>query len=253
MNEEVDTENIIISKPKKSNGSYTSQISYNSKGEKLTVVMPNASLIKTKPLQQRNESMIYFKCKEAIDVICDINAYVIDNVKENSKTWFNTDMNIELIDDYFTNTLIYDKKYGDIIRLKIIGDEKLVDEFIGKTVDIEITFTQLRFYKQKFVIECVINNIKETCFLLEESQDDLEYLEDLKDQEDIPAPTFEDINNIINETLDLIEQSLKTLNNDKKSIQEKINIFEDKKTILRRTTDIHEIIKICHDLESLCD
>lgn len=248
MNEEVDTDKIIISKPKKNNSSYTCQISYNSKGEKFTIVMPNACLIKTKPLQQRNEAMIYLKCKDAIDIICDINAYVINNVKENSKAWFNTDMNIELIDDYFTNTLIYDKQYGDIIRLKIICDEKVVEEFIAKTVDIEITFVQLRFYKQKFVIECVINDIKETGFLLQESLGDQE-----EEEEDLPAPIFEDISDIVNESLDLIEKSLETLNKDKQIIQNQISAFEEKKTILKRTTDVHQIIKICHDLESLCE
>ena len=246
MGEEFDVDKIIILKPRKSNGSYICPILYSSKNEKLTYTMTNARLIKTKPLQQRDEAMIYFKCKDAVDFICDLNAFIIETVKDKSKTWFNNEMNVELIDDYFTNTLVYDKKYGDLIRLKYIGDERITEGYIEKKVDIEITFNHIRFYKQKFVIECTVDKINEVCLLEEDSESDDEI-------EDVPGPTGEDLDVIIVESLELIKQYLEDLYIQKQAVEDNIIVIEKKKDMLESASDINEVIRICNDLESLCE
>ena len=243
MEEELDTEYILVSKPRKSNGSYVCTISYKSKGDKLTLSLPNAFIIKTKPLQQRDEILLYFKSKNSINFICDLNAFIIETVKDNSRTWFNNEMNIELIDDYFTNTLFYDKKYGDIIRLKCIGDETKIEDYVGKRVNILIAFNQLRFYKQKFSIECTVESISDSCIFDDESDK----------EDDIPYPTGEDLDEIVGKSLELAEKYINLLHEEKQEMEDKISMIDEKKRALNSTFDVNEILRLCHDLESLCE
>ena len=251
---ELEVDKIIISKPRKSNGSYICPVAYNTKADKLMYGFKNATLVKCKPLQQRDETMVFLKCKHAIDFICDLNALVIETIKDKSRIWFNNEMNIELIDDYFTNTLVYDKKYGDMIRLKCIGAESMIESYLGKKVDVEITFEHIRFFKQKFVIECTIESMKGACpeeFGTWSINSDAE--EETDAVEDQPSPSCEDVRIIVDETVALAARYLDHLRGQHDELAAKIAAVEEKKEELLSTFDIHKIISICEDLESMCE
>lgn len=79
---DIDLQDIIISKPRKSNNSYVCHMYYDTKKNKFTWTLKNAWILSVKPLQQRNESFVYFKCKSANNFMYDLNTYVIDVVKE---------------------------------------------------------------------------------------------------------------------------------------------------------------------------
>ena len=121
-----------------------------------------------------------------MNFMADFNDHIIDTVKSNCFDWFNSNMNVELIDEYYVNPLKYDKEYGYLI--KINNGEHDIDEN-GKynmTIDVK----GLRFLKQKYNIEWCISNI--------DISDDIDFKLDDNDfsevsEEDIPAPIHDDI------------------------------------------------------------
>lgn len=244
-------DNIIISKPKKIDNTYICPIYYQTKKNKLLITFNNIILLSTKPLQQRNEFFIYIKNKSYNNFIYDLNTLIIDIVKNKSVLWFNNNMNIDLVDDYYTNTLIYDKKYGDVIRLKCIGNEQDINDYIMKKNNITIHINQIRFYKQKFILECEIlkcetinYNINDTLI----NEDDILLIED-----DIPLPNEDDIYKIKNEYLETINIFLNKIKISFSLLESKINNIEKLKFKLINTLDIDNIIKICNDLEKICE
>lgn len=160
-------------------------------------------------------------------------------------------MNVELIEDYYTNTLVYDKKHGDIIRLKSIGDDHTLQQHVMKKADVTVTFEQLRFYKQKFVVECVIEDVAELdqdtepTFIQESSEEEFE--------EDIPAPNEDDIKKIKEECLVETDNHLVELKTELHKLEYKIQNIEKLKNELCGTFHIDDVIRICNDLEIICE
>jgi hypothetical protein len=238
-----DVKDLIIAKPRKCESTYTCQIYDSEKPNKFVQDFRSAVVLSTKPLQNRNEFLLYLKCKKANDFICDLNAQILQVVKENSPVWFNNNMNTDLVDDYYTNTLIYDKKHGDIIKLKIVGDETAVAKFIMKKSDIAISFDNLRFYKQKFVLECSIDSIEFDSALfvndaLDESEDEKE-----EEEEEEPGPNGDDISEIKKESLGKAERCIEHL-------KSKIEEILDLQSQMKKLTHFGSIVKICQELDS---
>lgn len=237
----INVDDIIISKPKKSDNSLLCSIYYNSKKEKPTITMKNMFVIGTKPLSHRNEFFIYIKNHNYNNFIFDLNKYLINIIRDKSTSWFNSNLNADLIEDLYTNTIIYDKHYGDIIRLKCVGEqEHILEEIKNKHIDINITFNHIRFYKQKFVLECEINTfeISEDIFI--------NYYD-----EEQPSPTYEDIKQIKKEHFKIIDIVLDNLKENLHILEHKILITETLKSELFKTTDIENITKLCNELEKL--
>jgi len=231
--------NIIISKPKKIDNTYVCNIYYPVKKEYLELSFDNVLLLSVKPLKHRNEFTIDFKNKLYNNFICDLNDFIIQTVKEKSPVWFDNNMNTDLIADYYTNPLIYDKKHGDIIRFKCVGNEDYIKSIINKKINIKLQFNYIRFYRQKFLIECEILTIEENNkYLIADEDTESDY--------ENPEPTIDDINIIKTECLHNVTNYLTELKN-------KINMLETFQEKLLNTYDIGNIINICDELEKLCE
>lgn len=235
-----EVKDLIIAKPRKCESTYTCQIYQSTKPNKFLQNFRNAVILSTKPLQNRNEFLMYLKCRKANDFMCDLNAQILQVVKENSPIWFNNNMNTDLVEDYYTNTLIYDKQHGDIIKLKFVGDEDDVTKFIMKKVDLTISFDNLRFYKQKFVLECSVDTIAydEDLFVdaVDESGDEGE-------EEEEPGPNGDDISEIKREYLGKAERCIEHL-------KSKVEAIVDLQSQMKKLTHFGSIVKICQELDS---
>jgi hypothetical protein len=239
---------IIISKPRKIDNTYICPIYYNVKNENLQFTFTNVNIISVKPLKNRNEFFLDFKNKNYYNFLFDFNTFITNIVKEKTTRWFNNNMNIDLIDDYYTNPLLYDKNNGDIIRLKCIGKEKNIREQIGKKINIHIQFNQLKFYKQKFLLECEIINYQEAntnCDIIDEDTDN--------SSDETPEPTADDIDVIKNKYIKSTDNYLNNLKTMISSFELKINNIESIKINLLNTKNVQNIINICNDLEKLCE
>lgn len=248
----INIDDIIISKPKKSENSFVCSVYYKSKSEKPTFLLNNILVIDTKPLAHRNEFFLYIKNRLYNNFMFDLNKYLIDIIKDKSPLWFNNNLNSDLIDDLYTSTLIYDKVYGDIIRIKCIGDqEKIIDEFKNKNIDLNITLNHIRFYKQKFVLECEINSFEPSQHIFEDIDNHESVI--LNSEEDLPSPTYEDIKRIKQEKLEIIDQVSEELKDNLRILEQKILIIETLRSDLLKTMNIENIATICNDLEKLWD
>ena len=164
MSSEVNT--LHIERPKKSEANtFVCPI------KNFSIDLTGAQLVGTKA------PYVFLKHKAMHNYMYDLNNKIIQIVKENCGVWFNTNMNPELIEDYYTNTLIYDKNHGDLIKLKLVKD--LPAEVLNQTLSLQLTATNLRFFKQKFVLECDVTDfsVMQTCDIIDFSSDD-EYFEE---------------------------------------------------------------------------
>jgi hypothetical protein len=243
-------ENLIISKPHKSSGSMVCHMYYPTKKQKFTYTMENALIAYIKPLQQRDENFVYIKAKHANNFMCDFDDAVIEIVKKNSMDWFNTSMNADLIEDYYTTTLVYDKKHKDIIRLKCSGDDDKIKAFVNKNVNITISFDQLRFYKQKFVVECTVADIEEeVSFNFTDTEEDP--LVDDDDYDDPPRPNPDDIRAMKEEFSVTLSKYISELKAQRTTIEINLAAANDVLSELEEASDVDSIIAICDKIETL--
>jgi len=243
-------EKILISKPYRLENSYVCPIYYNHKKDKLHIIFNNLNIIAVKQLKSRNEFVIHCKNKNYNNFIYDYSSFIIDKVKEKSLEWFRNDNILEFIEDYYTNPLLYDKKHGDIIVFKCIGDDNIMLNNIGKTFDIKIEFTNLKFFKKKFLTECKIieiNDTKTKYNLIDDIEDDIISLEEL------PEPDLEDINNIKSEYINKAESYLGKLKDLQSEINSKIILLDNLMIKLLDTNNIGTINSICDEFEKILE
>ena len=120
---------LMIAKPKKSEGSFICAIK-----QPFIIDLSASQLVHIKDTND-SAQFVFLKNKKLYNYMYDLNNKIIDIVKDNCTSWFNTNMNADLIDDYYTNTLVYDKTHGDLIKIKIIGDSLLSNELINNTIN----------------------------------------------------------------------------------------------------------------------
>lgn len=255
-----------IHKPKKNgSNSYLCSIFLEKKRNSYIICIKNTKILKLSELSTPGDSYLYLIPKSRADFnnLYDINEKIVDIVKENSESWFNNNMNLELIDDYYTSTLIYDKSYGDIIKLKIVGslysEIKELDK--NKFYDFKVTLLQLRFFKQKFVLETSIDAYQESSAICFINDSDSEVHEDPIDTEvevDV-SPSHEEIEMMRQEMMDKYSKVIKEFDdkydkvtnelNDKISEKKIIELdrekFLEKRKTLENLADENEILRLC--------
>jgi len=220
----------MISKPKKSDGgTYTCQM------KDTMLKLPGSVVVGLKQLTP-DEFVLYIKNKKMYNDIYDINQNIIDTVKNNCTTWFNSNMNTDLIEDYFSNTLIYDKKHGDVIKLKFV-DSASEDVVLDQKADIVIECKQLRFYKQKFVLECELKSFETHDFAID-SDDGIDITDE---EEDIPCPNEEELTAIKKDYLKKIDEMQHNLSEKLKTVVGFSERFQ--------TADFKGIAKVIQDFE----
>jgi len=222
---------------------------YPQKKQKFSYTFHNAVITSIKPLQQRDENFIFIKCRSANNFMYDLNNAIVDTVKKNSLEWFNNNMNLELIDDYFTSTLVYEKGHGDVIRLKCIGDDDKLKTYIDKPSDITVVFDQIRFYKQKFVLECSITDVtEEPALQFADLEDDIVHD---TEYEESPHPTPDDVKAMREEFMCTTQAYLEELEQKHEAIATKIIGAREVLKELEEAKDVDAIISICDKIEKL--
>jgi len=173
-----------IEKPKKNaNGTYDGMIYRNSKKEHVQLSISNAKVVKTS--LHNSDWYLYIQHPSIAKQVSSINSEVIQIVKENCGSWFKSSLSDELIEDYFTSNIIYDKEMGQVIRFKCLNDISDLEQNVY--VNVEMTLKKIRFFKQKFVIEWDIEEIEvmDQCAIID--------LNEIEELEDIPVPLVEEI------------------------------------------------------------
>ena len=232
-------ENLFINKPKKSDkGTYICPI----RGDGDAIFkfdLENSKIIRLKYLTLTDDEFyVYIQNKSCFDFMYDLNQKIIEIVKSNCGDWFKNNMNVDLIDEYYTNTLVYDKKYGDLIKLKCVGGVSFFE--VEKTYDLSVSLQHLRFYKQKFTLECSIISADacKAVFFLDEEEESVDNSSDI----DSVEPDYEVVESMKNDLLEEVRELSDFYGEKLKSLRE----FDEK---IRKSCDIHEIAEISEHIK----
>jgi hypothetical protein len=226
---------LIIAKPKKVDGTFICTIK-----NSLKLELPSCHLIHIKETNDQAQ-FIFLKNKNLCNYMYDINNQIISIVKENCSSWFNTNMNPDLIDDYYTNTLVYDKTHGELIKIKIIGD-LLPEDMIGNIYNFELNAIHLRFFKQKFVLETKItkHDIISECDIIDFPSDNED--DEIDEEDNIIYPSNSELlemkQEVINKTHAKIDQ-----------LQQELNELTDIKKKMEEAQEIDDIIKLYNQFQ----
>lgn len=195
---------------------------------------------------------IIVKSKTMTNYMDELNKHIIDIVRENSQSWFSTSIDEDLIDEYYISTLQYNKKQGETIRLKVLNIEEITDTNVDNTGTLVCILKNLKFYKQKFFPEFEIvsfNSLSHNMFISDDIDSENDIEEQINDEdEELPKPTYEEINKMKLETL-------KDLEDNRTTLQDKLNKIDEMKKNLKSTSDLNVIIKICEEYHQniLCE
>jgi hypothetical protein len=235
-------DNIIIRKPKKAdNNTYVCQI-LDSNKESFRLKLDNMVVIQIK--KYNDQFFLYMKNKSVYNKFYDINTRIIDVVKEHCGEWFNNNMNIDYIDDYYTNTLIYDKKYGDLIKILITDKTNIIENVKSNMV---IKLQQLRFFKQKFILECSIESFEVMESNIIDNDDNDEFFE----EDEVPLPSFEEINIIKNDSINKLNYKISNIKSLIENNNKDLNKLENYLNELNNSINLESILKVCDNLEFL--
>lgn len=219
-----------IDKPRKDkSGTYEGMIYKNSQKEHLQLSITNAKVVKTR--LHNEDWYLYIQHPSIAKQVSSINSEVIQIVKDSCASWFKSSMSDELIEDYFTSNIIYDKEMGQVIRFKCLNDISDLDQNIY--VNIEMTLKKIRFFKQKFVIEWDIDEIEvmDQCAIID--------LDEMEELDDIPMPLKEEI------------EALKTTY--RTHLEERASEHKKHLSILSTLTDKVDSVNNINDMISLQD
>jgi hypothetical protein len=130
--------------------------------------------------------------------MADLSDHIISVVKDHCEAWFNNNMDIELIEDYYVNPVKFHKVHGNVMKVKLANGSVEFPDKESVRANVVIVLKGLRFLKQKFSLEwevrqwspSIANDIE---FDLLES-DDLSTSDD--EDEDLPEPIPDDVDEI---------------------------------------------------------
>jgi len=163
----------IIKRPRRrENGTYTSNI-YASLNPNTSYyfTFENALIVKVSDLSEA-EKYVYIKDgRKNMSALHDLNQQVIKIVQENCDTWFENRMNSKIIEEYYVNSIIYDKKHGYLIRLKVVDVDDDLSMNVGNRILLKLAMKNLRFYKQKFFVEWTVREMREAVYEPHDKED----------------------------------------------------------------------------------
>lgn len=191
---QVNPRDIHALKPKKDGSTYFAQLLHKKKEIRFT--LDNAQVF-----PQASSSSILIKQKQMCIYMADLSDHIISVVKDHCEAWFNNNMDIELIEDYYVNPVKFHKVHGNVIKVKLANDKSQAREFPDKDsikANVVIVLKGLRFLKQKFSLEWEVREWEPSIgndieFDLLES-DDLSTSEG--EDDDLPEPIPDDVDEI---------------------------------------------------------
>jgi len=190
--------NIILSKPKKTETTYLCNCYYQEKKTPVEFSIDNVYVI------SNAKNAVNIKAAKVIyNMFSAISNQIIATVKDNRSSWFSTTMPDELIDDYYSHPIIYDEKYGDLVRLKLHNSLEIGEDFeytLKKRCTLKLTLNGIRIFKQKFCPEWTLVQV------MEDEEDIL--CDEIEEEEDLDIP-YEEIRKEYIKTIDEMTCTLK--------------------------------------------
>lgn len=238
---------IRIVKPKKQeDGTYEGTIYIDNK-KKFVLQLQNAYVINTKTVND-SEHYMFVKDKKRLDDVYELNTQIIEYVKQHCSSWFKINLDENLIEDYFCSNILYKKKIGEFLKFKCVNELSEIPERIH--ANITMTLQQIRFYKQKFVLEWAVDEVE----ILNDS-DIVEQDACHATEEDIPCPSEEDIVYMKDTYMQDAKRKVERIQAEIKSLTDKKAVLEQKVEKLESEGifDYQQLSKLFDDLDILLE
>jgi hypothetical protein len=232
-----DVGTLAFSKAKKKEGFYICPV----KGT-FTLRLDNVSIVSIKDTS--NTLILKCKDKQITKYMDDFNHKILSIVTENSSSWFNTNIDSDLIEEYYISTLQYDKKRGETIRLKIKNIDDIENaKDLGEYVSIALSLKYLKFFKQKFYPEFQVELVETI-----ENNNNFEMYSDDEfygDEEEHPVPSFEEVMTMKEECMNTLRNKCDELTEKLCEIENQYNECFEKLAKLDNCENLTDIIKLC--------
>lgn len=229
--------NLEFSKAKKKEGFYICPVK-----DTFTLRLDNVSIVSIKDTS--NTLILKCKDKEITKYMDDFNHKILEIVIKQSSSWFNTNIDNDLIEEYYISTLQYDKKRGETIRLKIKNIDDIEEaKDINEYVSIVLSLKYLKFFKQKFYPEFQVELVE----ALEDSSNLEMYSDDefYGDEEEHPVPSFEEVMMMKEECLRTLRNKCDELTQKLCQIETEYNENFEKLAKLDNCENLTDIITLC--------
>lgn len=224
-----------IEKPKKNaNGTYEGLIYANNKKQPVNLSISNAKVVHTK--LHNEDWYLYIQHPSVAKEVSLINSEVIQNVKDNCSTWFRNALTDDLIEDYFTSNIVFDKDLGQVIKFKCLND--ISDLESNTFVNLEMALKKIRFFKQKFIIEWDIEEIEviDPYAIID--------LDDAEELEDIPMPMADEIESMKQASMEQLETRTRELNIE-------IDLLRNMMSRLKSVTSMKDMMCLQDELDKI--
>lgn len=243
-------DNIVVGHAKKKEGYYVCPLGHLKSKTPFTFYVQNAKLLDVKD----SSNTVLFKCKSMAQYFDDLNTKIISLVKTHSNEWFSTNIDVDLIDEYYISTLHYDRKTGETMRIKVKNVEEIEEEHFTGKVSFLLTLKFIKFLKQKFFLEFEIVEVK-SCLNNDAFQDvsDDSYDMDVIDDEDLITPSVDEVNTIKNDTLQLLHNRRHTIRRQIVDHNDILKQIENAIGNLEKACGSQNIIKLCEDYQILVE
>ena len=223
---EMKMDSIVITKPKKTDDSLFGKIVYND--STLRVFFPNAQVIKHKQIKHLSNyyTVLFVKLPKSVcAAMVEFDAQCTDIVKKNISQWFTKGLDENIIEEYYTSSVVVSKSDGYLIKLKLQGVDELLEP---NRYDVVMDLKGLRFYKQRFIPEWEMVGVKhiDGDFMNSLQSEDEETWQDDQD-DDVPGPDDEEITAIISGMDERLEGLLQKVRQEHAEIIEQKQIAEE--------------------------
>lgn len=219
----LELEKLLISKPKKTDDSLFGKISYDQ--HQLNVHFYNSVVVKHKRIKHLTKfyTVLILKVpKKQCKAMVDFDNHCIEQVKSNIGGWFSKALDENVIEEYYTSSVILSKNDGPLIKIKVQGCDDLLE---STKYDLVISLKGLRFYKQRFIPEWEIVNLKqvEDDFINSIQSDEENTWEDeLVEDNVVPEPDEETLNQISEAILNKLNDNINTVLHKQRRYEQKI-------------------------------
>ena len=238
-------DSIIINRPKKQdNNTYCANI-YNKEPKNLLKIdLQDACIVSIKHTSEEG-TYLFIRCKHMSDIFYDVNESIINTVNSNCEKWFNHAIDPNIIEEYYSNTLVYDKQHQILVRLKCISIPDNTNDFLNKKSNIKLILKNLRFFKQKYVLEWIIEDISISATDIETYESD--------NEGDLPEPDHEALEQLRSEYVTNCTNTIESILKDKDALEKRLQMLQDVHTKLHKETDQKKVIALYDSVEKILD
>ena len=248
---------IKIAKPRKQDdGTYFADIysvsQQQTKPSRYTLSLQHAYVKDVKELKREkvrtDDSSTYTLSIQQDNIVPEIvrlNDDVLSIVKASCVSWFKANLTSELIEEYYANNIMYDKK-GRYLKFRCVNDLSGVPT--RTIVNITMVLQGIRFYKQQFVLEWNVDEVE-----IIEDDSNVSVDEDIYDH-DIPEPFHEDVAGIrakqmarLQAAVEGIQQEIDTK---RKHLSELQRIME---RLQEKNNSIENIFALCDQVDDMLE